>query len=104
MHSGTRAVARPAPQLTVAGTGFGGRVAAQTLMRHVAAHGKPPHVLEGAECLRNEMAFTIADFAFAISHRGRTMQHASGSAQFAAPRLHEVDLHFHRDDTDAVAR
>src|SRR5689334_24311478 len=77
-------------------------IAAQSLLPHFAANGETPHVLKCAERLRDEMAFAIADLAFAIGHRGRTVQHTARCAQLAAAGLHEVHLHFDRDDADTI--
>jgi hypothetical protein len=72
------------------------------LLRDIAADGELAHVFEGAERFCDEVAFAVADFAFAIRHGGRAVQHAGKCAEFTAARLHEVDFHFDGDHADAV--
>src|SRR5471032_1575588 len=44
----------------VAGTGCGGRIRTETLLRNVAADGELAHVFEGAERFCDEVAFAVA--------------------------------------------
>jgi hypothetical protein len=71
------------------------------LAHDAPAVGQAAQIFEGAERFGDQAVFLVQHLAFAIGHGRRFVQHPPAGAQHADAGLHEIRLHFHRDQPRA---